>query len=255
MTQQYDIKEELLEMFHRSAHLLHRSGPHLRRHGRRAMMPPAQGRLMRLLEAAGPMTQRSLGDILDIRSASLSELLGKLEKPGWIERRPNENDKRTTDITLTQEGRNMLRNIGNERAEMAEEVFGSLNEDELRQLHSLLGKLIGDWETRFEDEEGRSRHGRRFRGESCLGHDDHGPGFFQHLREHFRPHHHHHGGPHDHDHHPQSEHERDHSRHKAHGRCGHRADFEKASAHPDQGHDDSNWRHSSQHGPDRSDDE
>ena len=192
----HSLEEEVLELFHRGVHLLHRSGPHWRRHGKRTPMPPAQGRLLRLLAASGPLTQRRLGEMLDIRSASLSELLGKLERPGWIRRRPNENDKRTIDIDLTEEGEKMLGNIGNERAEMAEEIFGALKEEELQQLHSLLGKLIDDWETRFENESGRPRFGRRHDGESRPEGD--GGGWLRRMRGHFHHHHHHHHGPHDH---------------------------------------------------------
>ncbi|MDR1045781.1 MAG: MarR family transcriptional regulator [Candidatus Adiutrix sp.] len=186
------IKIELLEMFHHSVHLLHRSGPHLRRRRNAGPMPPAQGRLLRLLASVGPVTQRQLAEMLDMRSASLSELLNKLEKPGWIRRRPNEEDKRTIDIMLTEEGENMLRSVGDDRAEMAEEVFGSLSQDELVQLHSLLGKLIGDWETRFDSGEEDSGRGRFGRGGGRLG-PGHGPGFLQRLSGHF----HHPHGPHE----------------------------------------------------------
>ena len=226
-----NIKEELLEMFHRGVHLLHRSGPHLRRQGRRSPMPPAQARLMRLLAATGPITQRDLSERLDIRSASLSELLGKLEKPGWIRRRPNETDKRTIDIELTEEGDNMLQNIGNERAEMAEEIFGSLTKDELRQLHSLLGKLIGDWETRFEYERPHSRSGRGPCGEGCPEHGGsdwsrRARGFFHHHghRAHHGP-----GGHHGHD----ARH--GHGCHRGHG--GHHGHEDKCIHDDHQAHD------------------
>jgi Transcriptional regulators len=210
----YSLKEDLLEMFHRGIHLLHRSGPHLRRHGRQSTMPPAQGRLMRLLAATGPVAQRTLGDILDIRSASLSELLTKLDKSGWIRRRPNETDKRTMDIELTEEGEKMLNSIGNERTVMAEEVFGALDEEELRQLHGLLGKLIDDWETRFESE---GRHCGRGRPGHAEGRFEQGPGWFERLRGKF--HHHHHCSCHGRDseygenrgHHHSSEHGHGHS--------------------------------------------
>lgn len=225
---QYSIKEELLEMFHRSIHLLHRSGPHFRRQVKRTPMPPAQGRLMRLLAERGATTQRSLGEMLDMRSASVSELLAKLEKPGWIRRSTNENDRRTIDINLTQEGENMLKSIGNERAEMADEVFSTLTEEELRQLHSLLGKLIGDWEGRFEDEEGCSRRGRRAHGE---GRPDHGSGLFRKMREHFHHHRHHHGPHGNHEHHghhgPHDHHEHGpHGHHDHHGGEGPTGDHE-----------------------------
>lgn len=208
------LKEELLEMFHRSVHLLHRSGPHFRRHGGKPPLPPAQSRLLRLLAALGPAGQRDLAARLDIRSASLSELLAKLEKAAWIRRRPNENDKRAIDVELTEEGENMLQNMGNEHVEMAEEVFGALSEEELRQLHGLLGKLIGDWETRFENDDRRFRPGGPGRGEGR-------PGQFRHLRG--RPPHDHHGPHDDHDHHRHGPHDHhdhhgphDHHEHPAH---------------------------------------
>ena len=60
-----------------------------------------QNRVLRLLAAEGPMTQRALTERICIQPASASELLGKLEKSGLIRRVTSEADRRTVDVTLT----------------------------------------------------------------------------------------------------------------------------------------------------------
>ena len=53
----------------------------------------------------GPVSQRRLAAILGIRSASLSELLGKMEARGWVARTPHPEDGRTYLVALTEEGK------------------------------------------------------------------------------------------------------------------------------------------------------
>ena len=98
------------------------------------------------------MTQRQLTEKLGIQPGSVSEVIGKLERTGYVTRSENAEDRRTADIHLTQAGR--------ERAEVKEqekpELFSALSEEEKSQLLTLLERLRGDWQERFSKE----RHGR-----------------------------------------------------------------------------------------------
>lgn len=63
-----------------------------------------QGRILSTLRRRQSISQRELGDILDIRPQSLGELLQKLEANGYITRHRSETDKRSLIVELTAKG-------------------------------------------------------------------------------------------------------------------------------------------------------
>jgi len=85
-----DIMSEnniLMEQFSRAAMLLHRYTHHSRRtQGPFEDPHRGQGRILALLKVKPEISQRELSYLLDIRNQSLSELLTKLEKAGYISR-------------------------------------------------------------------------------------------------------------------------------------------------------------------------
>jgi DNA-binding MarR family transcriptional regulator len=46
------------------------------------------------LEADGPLTQRELGDRLSLTSGAITMLVDRLERAGWVHRRPHPSDRR-----------------------------------------------------------------------------------------------------------------------------------------------------------------
>ena len=89
-----------------------------------------QGRLLHLLERESPITQRRLMDQVGVRAGSLSEVLGKMEANGWIERAPSPEDRRSVEITLTPAGRAAAQS----RPEEEGGRFDCLTEEEKRTL-------------------------------------------------------------------------------------------------------------------------
>ena len=53
-----------------------------------------QGRVLAMLKIQPEIATKDLSYLLGIRQQSLNELLNKLEKSGYVERRPSEADKR-----------------------------------------------------------------------------------------------------------------------------------------------------------------
>lgn len=76
----------------------------------------------------------------------MSELLDKMQKSGWIQRRVNEKDRRKINIFLTEDGKGISQQMIEARRDMASTVFGVLNEEEQEQLEMLLSKLISELE-------------------------------------------------------------------------------------------------------------
>lgn len=52
------------------------------------------------LEADGPLTQRQLGDRLSLTSGAVTMLVDRLEKAGWVQRRPHPSDRRYVLVAL-----------------------------------------------------------------------------------------------------------------------------------------------------------
>ena len=112
-----------------------------------------QGKILGILAREGSMTQRALTEQLGIQPGSASEVIGKLERAGLIERSENAADRRTADIKLTEQGREQAESAPKEKPAL----FSALSDEEKAQLLSLLEKLDADWKSRFS--EGGHRHG------------------------------------------------------------------------------------------------
>lgn len=113
-----------------------------------------QGRLMGILLQKGVTTQTELAELLQIRAASLGELVYKLECKGFVERRPNEDDKRRIDVSLTPEGRDKALEIAESRQSLAEDLFSGLSLEEQRQFAALLDKFVATLESRQTEQDG-----------------------------------------------------------------------------------------------------
>lgn len=119
------------------------------------------------------VTQKEISEGLGITAASLSEVLMKLERKGYITRFKDETDRRFIRVRLTEEGEDALETSVTE----TEDPFSSLSEEEQETLKQLLGKLLSDWEVRYIAE--RKRQGRRqyeLHGNEHPGHGDEHPG-------------------------------------------------------------------------------
>lgn len=117
-----------------------------------------QGRLLSILLHQNGITQKELAELLTITPASVSELINKLEIGGYIEKKQNEEDKRITNIFLTDGGKFFAEKMEENHTEIAKDIFSSLNEDEQKQLISLLQTLEKSLLNKSEGEECGFKH-------------------------------------------------------------------------------------------------
>lgn len=153
-----DISEELLQQIRNCTNLVHRlihSDHFLNPEAVRNTMGRAQGLVLHVLAECDGMTQTEITEKLDIRPSSLGELVAKLEKGGYVERRQNENDKRVINVFLTEEGREVEKEFVNPRQKAAESWCAGLSKQEKSQLSELLGKLILSMENALTKTEGK----------------------------------------------------------------------------------------------------
>lgn len=109
----------------------------------------SQKRILIILHESGEMTQRELTERIGIQPGSASEVLGKLESAGLIQRTPSPADRRTTDIRLTQTGRQQAQEAAMQRKIRHREMFSCLSDAEKETLLALTEKLNGDWDMRY----------------------------------------------------------------------------------------------------------
>ena len=108
-------------------------------------VPEGQGRILRELLQTDGMSQKELAQKLQIRQPSLTELLLKLESGGYIERRQNQNDKRITNVFITDKSSEQRKQIGIARQKMSHDMFCALTDEEQAALITLLKKLVTAW--------------------------------------------------------------------------------------------------------------
>ncbi|MDR2452050.1 MAG: MarR family transcriptional regulator [Candidatus Accumulibacter sp.] len=151
--------EQLLHLFRRAAKWLVRGHHH---HGAEGH---AQGHVLAILGESESVSQRELLELLHVRSASLSELLIKLERNGSIVRQRSEKDRRNFLLRLTERGRAELAEHHWRRRQNAAHLFSALSDEERESLGTLLTRLVDAWETRerLREEDGGTPWGRQFK--------------------------------------------------------------------------------------------
>lgn len=97
-----------------------------------------QYRCLCFLEEEGEMTQKQLAEKMEIRPASMSELLYKLEKKGFIERRSSLHDKRSVVVSLSESGKAEVLSFYEKRKKAHCELLSALQEEE----KALFGRLL-----------------------------------------------------------------------------------------------------------------
>lgn len=111
----------------------------------------SQKRILIVLLQAGRITQRVLTERLGIQPGSASEVIAKLEHAGLIVRTASTGDRRTTDISLTEEGKKQAAIASAQRDNRHAQMFSCLSEEEKGQLLALLEKVNNDWENRYQN--------------------------------------------------------------------------------------------------------
>lgn len=120
----------------------------------------SQSRVLIVLYEHKSMTQRDLTEFLGIKPGSVSEILAKLERAELITRIHSEKDRRTMEITLTDEGEKLAKEAFEKRRERHKQMFACLTEDEQNTLLLLLETLSEDWSERFSLSDNRVSHNK-----------------------------------------------------------------------------------------------
>ena len=104
---------------------------------------PAQAGCLRIIGKHESITQRDLGEALQVSPAALTTMLQRIERQGLIERWPDEIDQRLMRIKLTDDGKSLTAKFREAHREYIDATITPLSEQDRRELSRLLD-LLGD---------------------------------------------------------------------------------------------------------------
>jgi DNA-binding MarR family transcriptional regulator len=102
---------------------------------------PREFLLMRFVVADEGRSQQALAERLAIPASRMVALVDRLEEAGFIERRPDKDDRRVRRLHLTRKGRGVLERAGKIAIDYETRLCAGINREEREQLIDLLQKL------------------------------------------------------------------------------------------------------------------
>lgn len=110
------------------------------------VITPHQAVLLRVLEERGPINLTELRRSFPGAQSSLSELVGRLAKLGFVHKKPMPTDRRTVMVAITPRGRAMVaqqRKLMRERHRNVLEKLSSEDQDRIVQAFETIAELFG----------------------------------------------------------------------------------------------------------------
>lgn len=168
-----------LQWLLRRHHMMNHAG-----HGPFADTTRGQGRVLAMLKIQPEISTKDLSYILGIKVASLNELLNKLEKGGYIVRKPSETDKRIMIIHLTEKGKSAQQadtdysSIFNCLSATEQDEFGGYLDRVITALEKQLGAEVNEeemfnWANAARSRMGDEKFEQMMSMRGCFGHHGH----------------------------------------------------------------------------------
>jgi DNA-binding MarR family transcriptional regulator len=96
---------------------------------------------LRTLERLGPIRTNALADALQLDASTVTRQVAALVADGFVERRPDPDDGRSSTLAITASGRRTMRRVEGERRRVLVEMFRSWDEGERHDLGRGLTQL------------------------------------------------------------------------------------------------------------------
>ena len=84
---------------------------------------PGQPNLLFALYHKDGLSQKEIAEILHSKPATITVMIKRLEKTGFVERKDDKNDQRISRIFLTEKGKNICENLKEMHAEIEKKCF------------------------------------------------------------------------------------------------------------------------------------
>ena len=98
--------------------------------------------ILEYLANEGPKRPSAIADRLKVTTGGVTVLTTKLLKSGFIEKTQNENDRRASQISITPEGLDLLKQSRKQIDTLIDHLFGMLTEEEIETLRNIFNKCV-----------------------------------------------------------------------------------------------------------------
>jgi len=101
-----------------------------------------EARLLKFVRSQGPVRMCDISQNLNYPTSTLTYMVDRLVKRGYLERKRDHEDRRAIRLTLTDKAEDYLSKRVNQASEICQEAIQRLDDLERRQLSNLLGKIV-----------------------------------------------------------------------------------------------------------------
>ncbi len=101
-----------------------------------------QTHTLEILGTHGPMRMKELAGHMGLTTGTLTVAVDRLEQGGLVRRRPNEQDRRSILVELTEEGERHFQVHDTLHANLTRDMISELDNDERATLHRCLEKML-----------------------------------------------------------------------------------------------------------------
>ena len=91
-----------------------------------------------VLRLVDGMSQRELGNRLDLKDAAIGKAIDVMERSNLVQRKADKADRRKALVCLTEAGRKLAEQVAEKRREFLGVLVSGFSEDEVRQFNTLL---------------------------------------------------------------------------------------------------------------------
>jgi DNA-binding MarR family transcriptional regulator len=102
---------------------------------------PSHGDILWALFTYGDLPMKKLSEIINRDKSTVTALVNKLIKSGYILRRTHESDSRSSIISLTEKGKAMQKNFWDVSEALRNKAYQGLTDEEMETLMNLLAKI------------------------------------------------------------------------------------------------------------------
>ncbi|MBX3127542.1 MAG: MarR family transcriptional regulator [Polyangiaceae bacterium] len=97
--------------------------------------------VIKMLEPVGKLSLSELSWKIRARNSTVTGIIDRMEREGWVERRRSEDDRRVVHIALTARGKRLASSITIEPVTLFRRVLAELSERDARELSRILTRL------------------------------------------------------------------------------------------------------------------
>lgn len=102
-----------------------------------SVITPPQFGMLHCLQMQGPRTMKEISEQMDLTHGASTGLIDRLHRLGLVERERDDKDRRVVNVTITDEGKQLIERVNQRRHAILSKIVQQLSPDERRLIQKL----------------------------------------------------------------------------------------------------------------------